>query len=116
MFFHAPLSKRREFRLVFILLIVAATFRIAVAHWLPNDAPDDGRVYAQIARNLVEQHVYSLETEPPYHPTLIRLPGYPLLLASIYSVFGHANNGAVRIAQGLIDTATCAVIGLLAFY
>src|SRR6266404_5561714 len=116
MFFHAPLSKRREFWLVFILLLVAATFRVAVAHWLPNDSPDDGRVYAQIARNVVEQHVYSLETQPPYDPTLIRLPGYPLFVASIYSIFGHTNNGAVRIVQALIDTATCAVIALLAFY
>ncbi|HEX9630538.1 MAG TPA: hypothetical protein VF961_11010, partial [Pyrinomonadaceae bacterium] len=109
--------KHRKKWLVFLaLLAVAATFRIAVAHWLPNDAPDDGRVYAQIARNLVEQHVYSLETRAPYNPTLIRLPGYPLLLASIYSIFGHTNNGAVRIVQALVDTATCAVIALLAFY
>jgi hypothetical protein len=113
-----PISSlsRRELFVMVALLAVAAGFRIAVAHWLPNDAPDDGRVYAQIARNVVEQHVYSLETQAPYDPTLIRLPGYPLFLASIYSLFGHANNGAVRIAQGLIDTATCAVIALLAFY
>src|SRR6266404_9114830 len=110
------MSKRKHWVVFSALLIVAATFRISVAHWLPNDAPDDGRVYAQIARNLVEQHVYSLETQAPYDPTLIRLPGYPLLLASIYSIFGHTNNGAVRVVQALIDTATCAVIALLAFY
>jgi hypothetical protein len=110
------MSKRKHWVVFLALLIVAATFRIAVAHWLPNDAPDDGRVYAQIARNILEQHVYSLETQAPYDPTLIRLPGYPLLLASIYSIFGHANNGAVRTVQALIDTATCAVIALLAFY
>ena len=101
---------------VIALLVVAATFRIAVAHWLPNDTPDDGRVYAQIARNVLEQHVYSIETQPPYDPTLIRLPGYPLLVAAVYSIFGHTSNGAVRIAQALIDTATCALIALLAFY
>src|SRR5260370_13285094 len=116
MFWRSRLMKRREYWVVFILLLVAAGFRLAVAHWLPNDAPDDGCVYAQIARNVVEQHVYSLETQPPYDPTLIRLPGYPLLLASIYSIFGHANNGAVRIVQALIDTATCALVALLAFY
>jgi hypothetical protein len=101
--------------LVVALLIAAAAFRIAVAHWLPNDGPDDGRIYAQMARNVLEQHVYSHATEPPYEPSLIRLPGYPLFLAAIYSVFGHANNGAVRIVQALIDTGTCALIGLLAF-
>jgi hypothetical protein len=98
------------------IIIVAVTFRIAVAHWLPSDAPDDGRVYAQMARNVLERHVYSHETEPPYDPSLIRLPGYPLFLAGIYSIFGHDNNGAVRIVQALVDTATCALIALLAFY
>src|SRR5262245_19401207 len=98
-----------------VLLFIAATFRISVAHWLPNDTPDDGRVYAQLARNVLEQHVYSHDPEAPFSPSLIRLPGYPLFLASIYSVFGHANNGAVRIVQALIDTGTCALIALLAF-
>ena len=55
----------------------------------------------------------------PSHLTilsLVRLPGYPLFLAGVYSIFGHTNNGAVRIVQALIDTATCALIALLAFY
>ena len=108
--------ERKHWLIIGALLLVAATVRIAVAHWLPNDAPDDGRVYAQMARNMLEQHVYSHDTQPPYQPSLIRLPGYPLFLAAIYSVFGHANNGAVRILQALIDTGTCALIALLAFY
>ena len=107
---------RKQWLVFFALLLVAATFRIVVAHRWPNDAPDDGRMYAQIARNVLEQHVYSHETEAPYDPSFIRLPGYPLFLASIYSVFGHTNNGAVRFVQALIDTATCGVVALLAFY
>src|SRR5712692_4497806 len=103
--------------LVFLgLLIVAGIFRIAVAHHWPNDAPDDSKTYARIARNVLEQHSYSEAEAPPYEPTLIRLPGYPLFLAVIYKVFGHGNNGAVRIVQALIDTATCGLIALLAFY
>ena len=98
------------------LLVASAIFRIAVAHWWPNDAPDDGRVYAQMARNMLEQHFFSHDTQAPYEPSLIRLPGYPLFLASIYSVFGHSNNGAVRVIQALMDTATCGLIALLAFY
>src|SRR4030095_7524303 len=102
---------------VFVCLIVlAATFRISVAHWLPNDVPDDGRVYAQISRNMLERHVYSHDSEAPFAPSLIRLPGYPLFLAAIYSVFGHINNGAVRITQALVETGTCLLIAVLAFY
>jgi hypothetical protein len=108
--------KRRKFWIVALLILFAAGARVAVAHYLANDQPDDGRVYAQIARNVLEQHVYSHETQAPYVPSLIRVPGYPLFLAAIYKVFGHTNNGAVRIAQALMDTATCVLIGLLAWY
>jgi len=103
--------------LVYALLLIAAfSFRGAVARFLPNDSPDDGKLYAQIARNVLEQHVYSHETEPPFGPTLIRLPGYPLFLSGVYSLFGHNDNTAVRIVQALIDTATCGLIALVAFY
>src|SRR5712675_822707 len=98
------------------LIILAAGFRVAVAHWLPNDSADDGLGYAQIARNVLEQHVYSHATEAPFDPSYVRLPGYPLFLATIYSVFGHTNNGAVRIVQALVDTASCGLVALLAFY
>src|ERR1700704_2306647 len=103
--------------LVYALLLTAAfSFRVAVARLLPTDTPDDGRTYAQIARNVLEQHVYSDQTTPPFAPTLIRLPGYPLFLAGVYSIFGHGDNTAVRIVQALIDTATCGLIALVAFF
>src|SRR5437773_7937680 len=107
--------RRKHWIVLVTLLFLAAFFRISVAHWLANDNPDDGRVYAQIARDVLEQHRYSHDAEPPYEPSLIRVPGYPLFIATVYSFFGHTNNGAVRIVQALIDTATCALVGLLAF-
>ena len=103
--------------LVYALLLTAAfSFRASVARLLPNDTPDDGKVYAQIATNVLERHVYSHATEPPYDPSLIRLPGYPLFIAGIYAIFGHGDNTAVRIVQALIDTASCALIALIAFH
>jgi hypothetical protein len=108
--------RRRFLWIVIGLLLLAAAFRVAVAHWLPNDAPGDGVIYAQMARNVLEQHVYSHEAQPPYNPSLVRLPGYPLFLATVYSIFGHTNNGAVRVVQALIDAATCGLIALLAFF
>ncbi len=97
------------------LLIVALGFRLFVALRLPNDTPDDGRIYSQIAVNVLEQHVFSHETQPPYVPTIIRLPGYPLFLAAIYKVFGHGNNTAVRVVQAVLDTLTCALVACVAF-
>jgi len=110
------LSKRNGMLTFALLLTAAFCFRVSVARLLPNDEPGDGKIYSQMARNVLEQHVYSHEKKAPYDPSLIRLPGYPLFLAGIYAVFGHGDNTAVRIAQALIDSASCALIALLAFY
>ena len=107
--------KKRLWSIYALLLLIALGFRLFVALRLPNDEPDDGRVYSQIARNVLEQHVYSHESQAPYVPSIIRLPGYPLFLAGIYAVFGHGNNTAVRVAQAVIDTLTCVLIALVAF-
>ena len=76
-------GKRNVILIYALLLTVALSFRVAIARLLPNDQPVDGQVYAQIARNVLEQHVYSHATEPPYDPSLIRLPGYPVFLAAV---------------------------------
>lgn len=110
------MTKKRNGILVYALLLLAAfSFRAAVARLLPNDEPFDGKVYSQIARNVLEQHKYSHATEPPYEPSLIRLPGYPLFIAGIYSLFGYGDNTGVRLVQALLDTATCGLIAFLAF-
>jgi 4-amino-4-deoxy-L-arabinose transferase-like glycosyltransferase len=107
-------SKKRWFAYA-LLLLVALGFRLFIALRLANDEPDDGRVYSQIARDVLEQHVYSIESQAPFTATLIRLPGYPLFIAAIYSIFGHGNNTAVRVVQALLDTITCALIAWVAF-
>lgn len=102
---------------MFALLILSAfAFRFGVARFLPNNQPEDSRVYSRMARNLLEQHVYSHAETPPYQPSLIRLPGYSLFLAALYSVFGHTNDTSVRVVQALLDTLTCALIALIAWY
>ena len=108
-------NKRRVWSIYAGILLVALGFRLFVALRLANDEPDDGRIYSQIARNVLEQHVFSHADQPPYDPSLIRLPGYPLFLAGIYAVFGHGNNTAVRVVQAVIDTATCALIAWVVF-
>ena len=108
-------QKKRLWSVYALLLLVALGFRLFIALRLPNDEPDDGRVYAQIAINVLEQHVYSHDTQPPFAPSIIRLPGYPLFIAGVYKVFGHGNNTAVRVVQAVIDTLTCVLIALVAF-
>jgi hypothetical protein len=109
------LVERKQIVVITTLLILALGFRLFVALRLPNDTPGDGLVYAQIARNVLEQHVYSHDEQPPFAPSLIRLPGYPFFLAAIYAVSGHGNNTAVRVVQAIVDTFTCVLIALVAF-
>jgi len=109
------MSTKARWSIYALLIVIALSFRLFIALRLPNDEPDDGRVYSQIARNMLEQHVYSIESQAPYTPTLIRLPGYPLFVAAIYAVFGHGNNTAVRVAQAVLDTITCALIAWVVF-
>ncbi|MEP6787296.1 MAG: heparan-alpha-glucosaminide N-acetyltransferase domain-containing protein, partial [Acidobacteriota bacterium] len=95
------------------LFLLTLTSRICLAYFYPVDGPGDGVIYTQIAKNILEQNVYSLESAAPYTPTLVRLPGYPLFIAGVYSVFGHDNNTAVRVVQAVFDTFTCVIIALL---
>lgn len=96
-----------------VLTLAGLGFRLFLALHLPNDEPDDGRLYARIAINILEHHSYSIETEDPFTPTLIRVPGYPVFIAGIYAMFGHNNNRAVRVVQAVLDTITCWLIALL---
>jgi len=109
-----PAGKRDKLLVYVLLLFVAFSFRVAVARLLPNDTPDDGRVYDQIARNVLDRHVYSHDSEPPFAPSLIRMPGYPLFLAGVHLLSGQGMT-AVRIVQALMDTATCAMIAFVTF-
>jgi dolichyl-phosphate-mannose-protein mannosyltransferase len=96
------------------LLGLALAIRLTFALAMPNDEPDDGRVYSLMAHNLVANGIYSNDFEPPYESTYVRVPGYPLLLAAVYEVFGDSNNTAVRVVQAFIDTGTCVLVALLA--
>jgi hypothetical protein len=106
------MSRRRTASLA--LVLAALLFRLGLAFALPNDEPDDGRLYALVAHNVLAHGVYSASTEPPYRPTYIRVPGYPLFLAATYGLFGDGNNTAVRAIQAVVDTATCWLVSLIA--
>ena len=91
-----PIS-RKQIWIAALVLLIAFGFRLFVALRLPNDTPDDGRVYAQIARNVLEHHVYCMKSGP-LCSSLIRLPvtHFP---TAIYSIAGHTNNTAVASSR-----------------
>jgi len=96
------------------LLLVALAFRLTLALGMPNDEPDDARFYRVLAQNVLLHGVYSGSLTPPLEPTYVRVPGYPLFIAGIYRVFGVGDDIAVRVAQAVVETATCWMVACLA--
>jgi hypothetical protein len=63
--------------------------------------------------NILTHGVYSVESEEPFSPTFIRVPGYPLVLAAVFGLFGEKNAEAVHVVQSVVDTGSCWLVALL---
>src|SRR5208282_1021652 len=73
----------------------------------------DTPTYLELARNLLDAHVYGLLRNGSIVPTDARPPGYPLFVAAVYSLAGRSDT-ALLVAQALLDVATCFLIAALA--
>ena len=104
---------RRWTIIAVILTLAALGLRLTLALGVAVDCSGDGPVYRQFALNLLDRGIYSADGEAPFVPSLIRMPGYPLTLAGIFSLFGHDNLTAVHWLQAFVDTATCWLAALL---
>jgi len=75
----------------------------------------DALLYGSIARNWLQHGVYGfLVTPKGPHPTLIRLPGYPLFLVVCFGIFGVEHYTAVMVVQCVFDLLSCVLIAALA--
>ncbi len=66
----------------------------------------DGFTYDQPARNMLDGHGYSNSFSPPYRPSCLRTPSYPLVLAGVYAVF-ERDTRTVRTLNAGLDIAAC---------
>ena len=88
------------------LTVAAIALRLVfVLHW--PVVQGDALIYAEIAKNLLNEHVYGLARATGMFPTLIRLPGYPLFLAACFKLFGQDNWRAVMLVQLVFDIFSC---------
>ena len=94
---------RQHFRFFLLATLAAVGLRLLFLFRFPA-ITNDSFVYGDIAKNWLLHGTYGRtdSTTATIHPTLIRLPGYPLFVAAVYSVFGHGNDTAVRIAHAVI--------------
>jgi hypothetical protein len=106
--------------LILVILAAALTFDLSIAFYL-NTQPlgGDAKVYSRIAVNIIDHGVFSPEEQPDqngeFRPSIIRLPGYPLFLAGIYSAAGKENYPAVRAVQGVMHFLSAVMAAFIAF-
>ncbi len=97
--------------LVFATLVGLA-LRLFFVWQFPNEVADS-LVYEELARNWIDHRVYGVFLDGNLTPLDIRVPGYPGFLALLYLFFGRSLL-AIRLAQTVVDLATCFLIAALA--
>lgn len=97
--------------LFYIFLVALGVRLIFVAFY--SWAPDDAIGYDTLAHNILAGNGFSLQSQPPFEPTLYRTPVYPYFLSSLYALFGfHAT--VVYVAQAIIGSLTCCLMYFVA--
>jgi hypothetical protein len=84
--------------------------RLAMMKALPQ-VDFDTLLYGNMARNLVQHGQFAItDGSGVVHETLIRLPGYPLLLAACFRLFGVGNYNAVSYLQIGLELWGCLLL------
>ena len=110
-----PPKNVRTWRIYVALFAVALLGRVTVAHFLANDE-DRMEIFMLKSPATSLSTIFILEIRIHLStPTFVRLPGYPLFIAGVYALFGHGNNEALFLVQGVLDTLTCVLIAMLAW-
>lgn len=107
--FPVPCPWSRKWWLVLLALTAGAALRIWFIYAYP-EVNGDTLMYGDIAKNWMLHGVYGLSSPGGIHPTLIRLPGYPLFLILCFRFFGMEHYNAVMFAQTGLDLASCLLI------
>jgi len=92
--------------------LAGLVLRVFLIWRFPNEVADS-LVYEELARNWVDHRVYGVFLDGKLTPLDIRVPGYPAFLAVLYVLFGRSLL-AIRLAQAVVDLATCSLTAALA--
>jgi 4-amino-4-deoxy-L-arabinose transferase-like glycosyltransferase len=104
-----PAASSRRWWFLFFALAGGAAMRLWFIHAYP-EVQGDPLIYGDIAKNWMLHGIYGLSSGSEIHPTLIRLPGYPLFLVLCFRLFGLEHYHAVMYLQTVVDLATCLFI------
>jgi len=91
-------DSRFKILLFFVAVVYGLLFILFLNSSSPSISTGDAHQWDGIGWNLAQGKGYSFSTHAPYILTMRREPGYPLLLAIIYKIFGH-NLTIVKLLQ-----------------
>ena len=74
----------------------------------------DSLVYGDIAKCLLNRHMFGMDKLAGCEPTLIRLPGYPFFLAFTFLIFGQDHYIGAMLFQLVFDVLTCFLVADIA--
>jgi len=74
----------------------------------------DSLIYGDIAKCLIQNHMFGMEKVAGWEPTLIRLPGYPFFLALTFLIFGEDHYVGAMLFQLVFDVLTCFLVADIA--
>lgn len=84
------------------LIVLGVLARLALVHVMPPDQGwMDGGQYHTLAANLLSGHGFTMDAEPPFAPTRVRPPGYPVFLAAVYALLGPSPAAAAAAQSAL---------------
>src|SRR5579871_2750943 len=95
-------------------VVAALAAGFALRAWMYFKFPQisgDPLIYGGLAKNLLLHHQFAIsDSSGILHPTLIRLPGYPLFLAACFRILGMENYAAATWLQIVLDLAGCLML------
>jgi 4-amino-4-deoxy-L-arabinose transferase-like glycosyltransferase len=103
MIFHAETTNHRK--LLFAIILAATMLRFGTVLLFHPQLLSDDRDYDAIARSLASGEGYKIDGKL----TAYRVPGYPLILAGTYALFGDTK-APIRIFQALSDVVSCLLL------
>jgi len=74
----------------------------------------DTLIYGDIAKCLINNHMFGIEKTSGWEPTLLRLPGYPFFLAFTFLIFGQDRYFGAMLFQLVFDVLTCFLVADIA--
>src|SRR6185437_12410062 len=98
---------------VLAALVAGLLLRLWFIHYYPV-VDGDSLIYGEIARNWFWHGIYGFTRASKIHPTLIRLPGYPLFLGVGFFLFGIDQYLKILWLQAAMDLSACLLLASFA--